>query len=80
MKDNTEKVIIAVYYPTCNTSFILLVAAAPSVCLIDPRVVRAHSVCVVTAGFPQGREPVIQFIHTLEGERETHSALLQQGA
>lgn len=57
-------------FSLCSTCFLPLVAAAPSVCFIDARMIAAHDVCVVTAGFPQGRQPVIQFIYTLQHDKD----------
>lgn len=50
----------------CSTCFFLLVAAAPSVSFVNAWMVAAHGVGVVTACFPQSREPLIQFVYALK--------------
>ena len=55
----------AVVHESCSTCFVLLVAAAPTIPFVDPWVVAAHSVSIVAAGFPESRQPLIQFVHTL---------------
>lgn len=52
--------------PTCP---VLLVTAAPLVPTIDARVVRSQESRVVDAHLTQCRQPLVQLIHTLWGQR-----------